>query len=359
MPRDFRQALQDADRKNAEAGMPAAVDRRLRERLGLVEAPKRSFSFSWRPFAIAAAVAAIVLVTFGIHSGGHTPSHVGEFRVSQRSSDFRAESVGDEVQITSGIATLVDETEGIALTTSTTGKLRMESNGVRVVAGVFKTAVVKRKTSSNPARVLVSGGAIEVLGTQFTVDQNLAGNGGQVTLHEGSIRFVATDGRQVLMIPGQSLTWPLPPPVHPELVEGPVVVPEPPLAVDPPALQPEPAQPTAARPVAPAVRHPVTPAPQPEPEAERIEDLLQRIDMLRSRGQFDTAASELTRALQAGYSAPTRERLSFELGTIWSRSGSDPERACSHWHEHSKRFPNGRYDREIEQAARRLGCPGP
>lgn len=347
MPRDFRQALREADRKNAEAGMPADVDRRLREKLGLVEAPKRSFSFNWQPFALAAAVAAVILLVVGLYRPA--PKSVGEFAVREASGDFKAERIGDEVRITSGIATLVDETEGIALSAATPGKLKKETGGVRVVAGTFKTAVVKRKAASNPARVLVSGGAIEVLGTQFTVVQD-AGDGGNVTLHEGSIRFVANDGRQVTMTPGESLSWPLPPP-PPK-----VAVPEPPVAVDPPALDPTP---TAAKPLVPAVRHPLTPAAQPEPEAEKIEDLLQRIDLLRSRGQFDTAASELSKALQAGYTATTRERLSFELGTIWSRSGSDPERACSHWREHSKRFPSGRYDREIEQAVKRLGCPGP
>ncbi|MGC4114222.1 MAG: hypothetical protein QM765_06300 [Myxococcales bacterium] len=351
MPRDFRQALQDADRKNADAGMPAAADRRLRERLGLVEAPKKSFS--WQPFAIAAAAAAVLLLIVGLYRPA--PKSVGEFAVREASGDFQAEKVGDDIQIRSGIATLVDEAEGISLAAASPGKLRKESSGIRVVAGTFKTAVVKRKTASNPARVLVSGGAIEVLGTQFTVVQNAAGDSGNVTLHEGSIRFVATDGRQVMLSPGQSLAWPLP---QPEPAK-PVAVPEPPVAVEPPALEPTPTHPTAAKPIVPAVRHPVAPVPQPEAEAEKIEDLLQRIDMLRSRGQFDVAAGELSKALQAGYSAPTRERLSFELGTIWSRSGSDPERACSHWREHSKRFPNGRYDREIDQAVKRLGCPGP
>jgi transmembrane sensor len=89
------------------------------------------------------------------------------------------------------------------------------------------------------------------------------------------------------------------------------------------------------------------------------EELLGRIDELRSRGQFDVASQELTRALKGGYPPATRERLSFELGAILSRPGSDGTRACVHWREHAKNFPNGRYDREIDQAIKRLGCPGP
>ncbi len=354
MPRDFRRALQEADQKNAEAGMPADVDRRLRERLGLVEAPRRSTA--WLPYALGACAVAAVLLVVGRAEllQPQPPGAVGEFAVREASSDFKAEKVGDEVRITSGLATLVDEAEGISLSAATPGKLRKEPGGVRVVAGTFKTSVVKRKASSNPARVLVSGGAIEVLGTQFTVVQGAGGEGGQVTLHEGSIRFVATDGRQVLLSPGQSLAWPLPPPAH---AEAPAAVPEPPAAMAPPAAADR--TPAAVKPAAPVLRHPVVPASLPEPEAERIEDLLQRIDVLRSRGQFDAAAGELGKALLAGYSPSTRERLSFELGTIWSRAGSDPERACSHWREHSKRFPNGRYDREIALAVERLGCPGP
>jgi transmembrane sensor len=194
--------------------------------------------------------------------------------------------------------------------------------------------------------VLVSDGAIEVLGTRFTVEQRPAG--GKVTLYEGSIRFVADDGRAVLLVPGESLFWPLP-------KAAPVPAVEPTPAAEP---GPEPATPTGVKPV-PA--RPVTPAApvKSEPEAVRIEELLQRIDELRSRGQFDAAAAELSRALEAGYAEATRERLSFELGTILSRPGSDGQRACAHWRDHAKRFAQGRYDREIEQAVKRLNCAGP
>ena len=339
MPRDFQKALKEADDRAAKAGMPAPVDRRLRERLGLSPAPRTVPG--WRWIALGAAVAASAAVALFVFAP-RQPSQLGGFALLDASGDFGAQVLPDQaVQITRGNGTLLDPVEGVTLASLAPGSVRKEKGGVRVVAGAFETRVAKRARSAVPCRVLVSHGAIEVLGTRFTVLQGR--DGGKVTLHEGAIRFVADDGRRVMLAPGESLTWPLPapsaPPVEPGPDAGASVEPEVPVKL--------PATHVATAPLKPA-----------EPDLP-IEELLGRIDQMRSRGQFDAAADQLVKALKGGYAQATRERLSFELGTIFSRPGSDGARACGHWREHSKRFPNGRYDREIDQAIKRLGCPGP
>lgn len=351
MTRDFRKALKAADQSVAEAGMPREVDRRLRERLGLVESP-RAATARWPRFALAGFAAACAALLLVLRLGQpEAPRQLGGFSVAEATADFGAAELADRaVQVTRGAATLVDPAEGISLAALGSGTVKREPGAVRVVAGSFRASVARRAPRSVPARILVSDGAIEVLGTQFTVEQGAGG--GKVTLHEGSIRFVAADGRTVLLVPGESLAWPLP---------APVVVPEAHAEAAPPQAAPEPAP--VAAPVA-APRPPVRVVPAPvEPEARveaaRIEDLLQRIDELRSRNQYPAAAEELEAALKAGYTVATRERLSFELGALYGRPGSDPTRACRHWQEHERQFPHGRYDREIALALQRLGCPGP
>src|SRR5688500_12962312 len=98
-------------------------------------------------------------------------------------------------------------TEGITVeSASADAVVQREAEGLRLVAGRIVVAVHKRARGLAPARVLVSGGAIEIMGTRFTVVQE--GDGGQVTLHEGSIRFVGADGAITMMVPGQTVRWP-------------------------------------------------------------------------------------------------------------------------------------------------------
>lgn len=192
-----------------------------------------------------------------------------------------------------------------------------------------------------PAAVLVSHGAIEIMGTAFTVVQEPAG--GRVALREGSIRFQAADGRVVSLRPGEVLAWPLPPP-------APLASPTPAAPAPPPALVP---RSPAARPPA-AFAAPAAAATLPPPAADLA--LLDRIDELRSRRQFESAARALRRAIPV-QPEPMRERLSFELGSLLTHQIGDARRACAHWARHDLRYPDGRYRNEVARARRGLGCP--
>src|SRR6185295_4192389 len=88
-------------------------------------------------------------------------------------------------------------------------RLKREGAAVRIVSGRIVVSVNRRAPGARAAEVVVSGGTIQVLGTRFTVTQ---GNGsGQVTLHEGRIRFLPADQGEAPMnlAPGESLNWPV------------------------------------------------------------------------------------------------------------------------------------------------------
>jgi transmembrane sensor len=155
------------------------------------------------------------------------------------------------------------------------------------------------------------------------VEQDVAS--GKVTLFEGTIRFTATDGRQRTLDGTGELSWPLPPDVPP-----------------PAPLPPPPSPPPAP------VRTPISYA--------DAEQLLQQVDLLRSRGDYEEAVRYLESGLKAELHASTRERFSYELGAILSYQLHDASRGCPHWSHHLRQFRRGRYDPEVHKAMGQLGC---
>ena len=76
---------------------------------------------------------------------------------------------------------------------------------------------------------------------------------------------------------------------------------------------------------------------------------------LRRSGAWTDAVKLLERELSRG--APdTRERLSFELGLIYTWQMKDPAAGCAHWVQHGVEYPQGRFALEVDRAAATLGC---
>jgi transmembrane sensor len=328
--------------------MPPEVDERLRERLARRTHPAPSRAPLWTLAGVAACAAAVAVVW--LRPVAPTVAPVAPLStglaIEQASADLTVASrSADEVDVVRGRCTVVDARTGSSIGVAGPVALRRETRGVRVLRGRVEVAVRKRPVGAQPARVLVSHGVIEVMGTQFTVDQNEGG--GRVALHEGAIRFVADDGRSVRLAPGEALSWPLPAPAAP----APAAQAAPP---PPPVL---PAVTVRARPAAPAPAHEaappsVAPAPAPAP----VNAVLERVATLRSRARFAEAVDDLVAALGREYPTAARERLSFELGSLLTYQIGDAARACAHWRAHARSFGHQRYDREIEQAERTLGC---
>lgn len=318
----FDQALQRADAVLQAAPLPAELEGRARPR------PPVRGRLKPKPMAV---VVGVVLLAVS--------SAVG-FRMASSSSGLEplvAEVVGPRTVRLEWLRAVATLHAGAVVA--------REGESVRVREGVARFEVEKRRAGEAPVRVVVSGGAIEVVGTVFEVTQ---GEGrGEVWLLEGAIRFHANDGRVVPVAVGERLAWPLPamavampPPPAPPPVErlAPVEV---------PALPPK-------RVVVPPVVYAPEPVVAPEPKPDSAE-VLRAVALWRSRGDFDAAARELRAALGGSWPVQTRELFSFELGAVLSRKG-DAREACAHWAVHQGEFPRGRYALEVTQARSRLSC---
>lgn len=339
MTADLRKAL------TAELGgveMPPAVEARLRSRLGASIESRRML---WRYPAVAVASCAFgVLLAVLLLRPPAAPQTLGGMNVERASSGLQAVTVGDDVVVQKGDVTLRDARAGATIVFNRPGTLRHEARGLRVVSGRIELDVDKRAPDAEPMRVLVSHGEIEVHGTKFSVDQ-LPNGGGAALLFEGRITFRADDGREVVLVPGQSVAWPLPPPPAPAPApqrddsfkgekEEDVLAPLPP----PPAADAGAADWTA------------------HDRLLRAHTLLERIPKLRARGKFAQAAAELQAAMKQDLPAAARERLSFELIDILANELWDNPRACVYVKDHAWRYPAGRYDDEIVRIREELNC---
>lgn len=338
--RDFVAELRAEEAIRQAEGMPAAAERAVwarlqrREPAGSDRVPtpvrRRAALFAG---AAAIAVAAIALVL----ALPRRAARLGDLEVASRSPDLAAHIEAGIVTIEHGAATLVDRPSGLTIETSGPVSLRREARGVHLVRGRIDVSAVHRPATAAPATILVSHGAIEVMGTAFTVIQET--EGGRVALREGKIQFRAVGGEVKSLRPGETLAWPLPPPT-----------PAPSLA---PAHPPAPAQPSP--PV--SARASASPTFSPVSRPPASEALLDHVEELRSRGDFEQAARVLRRALP-GPPTPMRERLSFELGSLLTHQIGDASRACRQWDWHERHFPGGRYQKEVVRARAALACRG-
>jgi transmembrane sensor len=329
--RDFDAELRAEEAARHAAGIPPAVLRSVWARLEAGHHGDRRR----RPAGAIAGVVALTAVAVGIVAtlvALRPAARLGDLVVARRSDDLSAGVDAGVVAIERGAAILIDPPSGLTIATAGQVSLRREARGVRLLRGHIDVTAAHRPPGAAPSAILVSHGAIEVMGTAFTVVQEPAG--GRVTLREGSIRFQAADGREVSLLPGEALAWPLPPP-----------------APSPPPPQPS-RMPRST--LAPAAR--AAAATPPPPAADLT--LLDRIDELRSRRQFEPAARALRRAIPL-QPEPMRERLSFELGSLLTHQIGDVRRACAQWARHDRHYPEGRYRDEVARSRRALRCPAP
>ena len=329
--RDLRTLLVEAEAETQRVELPREADRRLRQRL-FEQRSEGSRRWVW-----ALAVAAALVLAVVARSGKAREQTFDGLRLTASSSDLEAAVGADRViAVSKGTCTLLDVASGERIDVAAPAKLRRDPQGLRVLAGTAELTVQKRAAGLPSLRVLVSHGAIEILGTRFTVVQE--DERGSVTLHEGEIRFHDAGGGTRALAPGERLEWPRPAPAAtPALDEAPAVVPIPPVVKSKKSTRPPVAAPIVFR----------------DPE-----DLLQQVDVLRSRGLFPEAARYLTHGLTTPLRPATRERFSYELGSILTYQLGDRASACRHWQEHERRYPDGRYQTEVLQAAAHARCAG-
>lgn len=213
--------------------------------------------------------------------------------------------------------------------------------GVRIARGEVRVQVDPRRPRAFPVRILVSGGVIEVVGTEFTVREYTTH--GHVELHEGSIRFLPGEGAAVMIAPGETFHWgePSTEVEHVEVPRG-----------EEPVEDEEQITPSSRRPATPTAR--VT---QAEREALTASEMLS-VRKQRRLGQHDAAIQALDAMSRRTTSATTLEVISYEKGDMLSGLG-DPRRACEHWSRHLTMFARGRYAAQVKARYEALECSPP
>jgi transmembrane sensor len=291
---------------------------------------------------VGATVAVICAIAVIVRHRSPTPEIIGGFAATKDAGFVAELGSGDVVTIKTGHGHLSDN--DLDLEVAAGARLRKEARGVRLMRGSAKVVARHRGQREAPLQVLVSGGAIEVVGTRFSVVEREGS--GEVALEEGAIRFVSLTGRIVQLAPGERYQWPE------------KVVPDPEPSREPsPEVNPEP-EPTPQPAKRPAVRGGSERAHPPEAQSVDLDELLEHVFALRDRGRFEEAIQLLTKDMRLGLGRSTDERLSYEIGSILTHRLVDQARGCRHWSKHRRRFGYGSYASEITAAEKQLGCAG-
>ena len=85
--------------------------------------------------------------------------------------------------------------------------------------------------------------------------------------------------------------------------------------------------------------------------------IIEEVQQLRRRGEYERAATRLRDALRQHWPTRTADVLSYELGTILARHLDDTTRACAHWRQHLQQFRATRYRRQVTASISTLSCP--
>lgn len=318
----YLEGLRKLDEEWQVAELPADARARFAARQIRRRRSRRwSVVLAWSTAIASCAIAVAVVL--------HTPSD--DFRVAEGTMVWSREA--DEIRISDGEGTFEIPARRVRITVRGPTRLSRSNGELRVIAGRAALAVEPRRPGEATVRVLVSHGAIDVVGTRFEITQSDAS--GAVRLDEGSIRFTDDDGTVTLLQPGQTLTWspsPRTPPKHTPLER----------TVVPPA--PEPAAPREKAPKTARVTD------------QELQARLAEIDRLRLQQRYASLAKAIAALLPDVHDSSLRESLSYELGDVLTHRQSEPRRACAHWADHLRRYPNGRYTSAIAETRTSLGC---
>jgi hypothetical protein len=337
-PRDIRSALRSMDEAIAGARPSPELDARIEASLS-------------RPFPrvlIGAVVAALAWASvFAWLWRDPEPKAIVESEMALFTPGSCApESPRVELRLAPGCSVHLDSPE-LSIVARTSVLLKRTTAGIRVVEGTAGFSVDKRPEGS-PVAVFVSGGMIEVIGTRFVIRET--GESGEVALEEGRIAFVDLDGSRSRLDPGGVHRW------HPH--RGGSVFERSQVEPADPETKPEVQTTDRVPPRVPVARPTPTEIPKLEPEelppaqwsVERTAREVERVTELRARQRYEEAAALIEKLLQAPLEPRAAEVLSFERGELLEHKLRLPEKACAHWGDHRRRFPNGRYRAEVARA---------
>lgn len=342
--------LREADRGLGDARLSAqAIHRISASMAGELERQLRPRRFGWIPMLTFVAGAAVVLLTL---LWRRSPEALPERRpepartlaadvVAVSGSDCQQQRGADGVMVR-GACNVAVEVPAMRIASEAAAQISVARNVVDMREGsaLFD---VESVAGGDPVRVNVPGGTIVVIGTRFRVDVEDAR--GQVELFEGRLEFHADGGGITPIEAGERLAF-----ARAE-ADAPTV----PAATDDdePTILGEPTPPRAAasRPAPPVPADPIAP--------RSSAAIIDEVQALRRRGDYDGAVTLLREALGQRWPARTAEVLSYELGTILARHLGDVDGACAHWQQHLARFADTRYQVQISASQAALGCEQP
>jgi hypothetical protein len=344
MKRAFGALRAEVEAARVPADLFARIAHRAEERKGGARG-------RWRVVLAASAAAVVLLGAGGLAFWWRSrPPELAGFQVASASPDFRPQVSGDLLTVESGKAWVQVKGLGARISLSGSTRLRRERRGVRLLRGTAAFQVEPRHEA--PFAVYVSGGRIEVLGTRFTVVQG--DDAGEVSLADGSIRFVDSRGHETLLHPGQQLRWP-PAPVDDAL--PPATAPEKAPSPSPARETPRRHSPAGDR-ASSAGLAPTEPpsSPAPAEAAARQRRVLAEIDGLRIRREDERLVRRLDEILAEGVPEPLRERLGFERCDVLAHKAGGERRACVEIERQLMAYPRSEYTPRLQQSRRSLGC---
>lgn len=346
--------LHELDECLARSPLPAGLEARIEAKIETFGATRASPDrrSTTRRFAVPALAFAAGVVLMWAWSGRHSVEPV-ESRDVAVATHAAPASATLPWSPTPGWANLAVEDgdcrwsqDGSAITLATSCRARLDQpamtievwrgarlepydDGVRVHEGLLAFSVDRVAPSGRPARVAVSGGIIEVLGTRFVVDQTK--RRGHVDLIEGAIQFHGAGDHIEAIDPGHRFSWATP--VSRTVAD---------------------AKPTSS---AGGGDRGSNRTGSSTPEPVDLSGVLAEVARLRRRGEDTAAIAKLDELDQRALDRRAREVISFERATLVERSAST-EAACDAWTAHQTRFASGRYQADVERRLLQLRCSG-
>ena len=326
-------------------GIPASVDGRLRTRLFSIDTPhgRRRAFVAWALVGCVMTCCAAIAVAVV----WRLPPRLQDFSAARACPGLRQEADGS-VTTQGSRCDLEMPGDAVALQLENGARVRREGTGLRVKSGRVMFKVTHRNDSARRFRVWVSDGAIEVVGTKFVVEQEVAG--GNVEVTEGRVRFLAKDGSSREVGAGESLRWPFP--VGSDAAATGNASPTPidlPSADDVNTFEGKSHE----------DRHGSRTSGHRNEDlsGDRLKTFLHEIDSLRSQQRYEKAVDRLRQALRQVQNREIAEELSFEAGSLLTFQIQKTGEACRHWALHKREFrETPRYDAAIQRAEERLGC---
>ncbi|TPV94799.1 MAG: FecR domain-containing protein [Myxococcales bacterium FL481] len=316
---------------------------------------------AWAGLAFGGGAAAAVTLLWLIDESPREPvvesvarAHVDGFGLLSR--DCAVERNGDAVELGRDCHVRLDDL-GVEMRVLAASSVVPQPRGVRVEHGWIVFDVEPVIPGESPIHVSVPSGRVDVLGTQFVVA--VRDGGGQVELVEGKIAFTNLAGQTSRIEPGQRVAWSASGAVSGSGVGGSgwttTIDAAPPVAASPidqagldgpvTAVESDAASQSGTK------RRSVRKLDDKRVLAEALED----VQRLRAVRRYRAALRRLEQIRRQVRDPEVREVLEYEAGTLLESSGQR-QHACTHWRQHLRKHPDGRYRENVERRLQALGC---